>query len=141
MVKRKTVVTKVEFQPWGRPRKWKEPEEIWELAEEYFKYCYANGKPLTITGLALALGTTRQTIQEYSNNYETKFHDVMKKIKQIVENYAEEALYSQGKTTGAIFFLKNFGWTDKTETEINIKGIFGQTHQELLNDPQKTIQS
>lgn len=73
----------------------------------------------SITGLALALDTTRQTLV----NYEAKdeFIDAIKKAKLRVENQYEIALQKSGKS-GDIFALKNFDWKDKSETDITSKG-------------------
>jgi len=68
----------------------------------------------SITGLALALDTSRQTLVEYEEKDE--FIDTIKKAKLMVENQYEQALQRQGRS-GDIFALKNFDWKDKTETE------------------------
>ena len=39
-----------------------------------------------------------------------------------IEDYAEKQLLSgEGSATGAIFWLKNHGWKDKTEVDHNLK--------------------
>ncbi len=103
----------------GRPMKFNSPQEIEKLADEYFKMCDEKGKPYTITGLALALDTDRRTLL----NYEEKddFFPTIKKIKQKVENYAEEKLFNGSNTAGVIFNLKNnYGWVDKQEVDTNV---------------------
>ena len=73
-------------------------------------------KPYTITGLALALDTSRETLLEYEERPE--FVDTIKKAKVKCEAYAETLLFST-TPTGTIFNLKNnYGWKDKTENEI-----------------------
>jgi len=67
----------------------------------------------TVTGLAIHLGTTRQTLV----NYELKdeFLDTIKRAKSIVEEYTEKRLHANNPT-GVIFSLKNnFGWRDVKE--------------------------
>jgi len=89
-----------------------------EVAKDFFKD--SNGvvhqAPLTITGLALALDTTRQTLMDYQERDE--FTDTVKRAKTVVENYAEKRLFGNN-ATGAIFALKNYGWKDKFENENN----------------------
>ncbi len=103
----------------GRPMKFKTPQEIETKANEYFKMCDEQDRPYTITGLALALDTDRQTLINYENRDE--FFDTIKKAKQKVENYAEERLFNGGNTAGVIFNLKNnYGWVDKQEVEANV---------------------
>lgn len=73
-------------------------------------------KPYTITGLALALDTSRETLLDYEDKED--FSDTIKKAKDKCHNYVENSLLTSNPT-GAIFNLKNnYGWKDKTETDI-----------------------
>lgn len=81
-------------------------------------------KAYTVTGLALALDTSRQTLLEYQGEVEGReakspeFADTIKKAKQKVEYFWEHNLVSTSPT-GTIFNLKNnFGWQDKTQQEL-----------------------
>ena len=103
----------------GRPLKFKTPEEIENKANEYFEKCDKEDRPYTITGLAMALDTDRITLIRYEDKEE--FSNTVKKLKQKVENYAEEKLFNGGNTAGVIFNLKNnYGWVDKQEVEANV---------------------
>ncbi len=76
--------------------------------------------PYTITGLALALDTSRETLLDYEEK--DKFSDTIKKAKARCHSYAERQLFG-GNPTGPIFNLKNnYAWRDKTETDITTKG-------------------
>lgn len=99
----------------GRPPKFESNEELIQLINDYFDKCENAQEPLTISGLALSIGTTRKTLCDYEKKKE--FSNTIKEAKAIVENFAEKRLYST-VCTGAIFALKNFGWSDKTVTEI-----------------------
>lgn len=81
-------------------------------------------RPLTITGLANALDTTRDTLLDYENKPENAaFSDTIKRAKAFVHQYAEEYLFEGKNQTGAIFNLKNnYGWVDRTETDLTTKG-------------------
>jgi hypothetical protein len=86
-------------------------------------------KPYTITGLAVALRTTRQTLLEYEGEVEGRaksdpeFADTIKRAKEMCHSYAEESLFIGKNPTGAIFNLKNnYGWRDKTEVEHKVPG-------------------
>lgn len=94
----------------ARPLKFQSVEELQTAIDAYFAQCLLDNEPLTVTGLALALDTTRQTLINYEEREE--FLDAIKKAKTRVENYAEKRLFSSN-ATGAIFALKNFDWTDK----------------------------
>ena len=101
----------------GRPLKFKTVEELQEKIDDYFADTPKD--EWTITGLALALDTYRQTLLNYEEKDE--FVDAIKKAKQMVENGYELDLKKSGRT-GTIFALKNFDWKDKTETDVTTNG-------------------
>lgn len=73
--------------------------------------------PYTITGLALALNTTRETLLDYEGKDE--YSDTIKAAKTKIENFNEQMLFGPSPT-GTIFNLKNnYGWKDKSEQEIS----------------------
>jgi hypothetical protein len=77
--------------------------------------------PYTITGLALALDTSRETLLDYEERKE--FSDTIKWAKVKIENYVESKLF-ENNVAGAIFNLKNnYGWKDKTEQDIAVKEL------------------
>lgn len=96
----------------GRPKKFKSKEALQKLIDEYFEDCENNRKHVTITGLALWLDTTRETLMDYEKD--VKFSDTIKKAKLRVENAYENRLIDRGNG-GDIFALKQFGWKDKQE--------------------------
>ncbi len=132
-----------EKHPGGRPPYYSSVEEMEEMIEKYFDECKGrflydkdgnpltdkNGhpirvdrRPLTITGLALALGfTTRQGLLNYEGKEE--FVDTIKRAKTRVEKYAEERLYDKDGANGAKFSLANNfkGWTEKQQIEADVK--------------------
>jgi hypothetical protein len=75
-------------------------------------------RPFTVTGLAVALDTTRDLLLDYEKKPENAiFSDTIKKAKEIIHRYAEEYLFDGKNQTGAIFNLKNnWGWVDRSET-------------------------
>ncbi len=108
----------------GQPLKFKTPKILKKKCDKYFYDClyeinedgeYVLRKqqiPFTITGLALALGTSRATLMNYERK--EKYFNTVKEAKTRVENYAEIRLFGNN-ATGPIFALKNFGWVDKVE--------------------------
>lgn len=125
----------------GRPPKYKSKEEIQEKINAYFKECEGEpliidgevvfdkygepvimGKrPLTITGLALALGfNSRQSLLNYQDKEE--FMDTITRAKAKVEQYAEERLYDKDGANGAKFSLANNfeGWREKQQIEAEV---------------------
>lgn len=127
----------------GRPPKYKTVKEIQKKIDKYFEECNGkilkddNGnivldkydqpiiygaKPLTITGLALALGfTTRQALLNYQGKKE--FVDTITRAKTIVEQYAEIRLFDKDGANGAKFSLSNNfkGWAEKQQIEADVK--------------------
>lgn len=98
----------------GRPVKFKSVEELQAAIDRYFKEQDEKEKPYTITGLALALDTNRQTLINYENHDNKDYFDTIKRAKLKCENFAEEHLFvGKSGVTGAIFNLKNnYGWVD-----------------------------
>lgn len=99
----------------GRPLKWETVEALQQEVDSYFATTPMN--IWTITGLALALGTDRTTLINYSDRAE--FFDTINTAKLMVENAYEIDLREKGHA-GNIFALKNFGWKDKTELDATI---------------------
>lgn len=119
----------------GRPLKFKSKEELQEKIDAFFLECDKKQDPYTITGLAMALNTSRETLCDYEEKDD--YSDTVKAAKLKVQNYAEKMLFT-AKPTGPIFALKNYGWTDKTVQEITgkdggpIQHTVSVTDQEIL---------
>lgn len=107
---------------------YKSPEEMQEKIDAYFADCKGHpllddkgaavtdkfgypiildSKPLTVTGLALALGfTTRQSLLNYQAKSK-KYQEIIERAKLKIENYAEMRLYDKDGSNGAKFNLQN----------------------------------
>lgn len=122
----------------GRPLKFQSVDDLSIKIDAYFGECdphvakrkivkeKANGTnfigeeeyitdqiPYTITGLALALDTNRQTLINYS--HEAEFFDTIARAKLRCEQFAEQHLYTGKTPAGAVFNLKNnYGWKDES---------------------------
>ena len=108
-------------------RKFNSPEEMQQKINAYFEDCkgevltdkegepifdkfgepvMVGAKPLTVTGLALALGfTTRQALLNYQARGE--YRSIIETAKLKIENYAEMRLYDRDGWNGARFNLQN----------------------------------
>lgn len=139
----------------GRPPKYKTKEEIQEKIDAYFESCKGtvrydddgnvlidkfgrpvifDERPLTITGLALALGfNSRQTLLNYQGKKE--FMDTIMRAKAQVEQYAEERLFDKDGANGAKFSLANNfeGWKEKKEIEADVNNTV-TINVELVDD-------
>jgi hypothetical protein len=121
----------------ARPLKYKDVKSLDKHIEGYFKDAEAKGRPLTISGLALALGTTRQTLLEYEQRDE--FIDTIKRAKLRIENWTEEQLFTSPRTAGVIFNLtNNFSWTNKQREKNEANPWSGWV--ELMKEADKVLQ-
>jgi len=104
--------------PAGRPLKFETVEQLQSQVDSYFALTPKD--EWTITGLAMALDTSRQTLCDYEDE-RPEYSDTVKKAKIKVENGYEIDLKKHGRS-GTIFALKNFDWKDKTETDLTSLG-------------------
>ncbi len=98
----------------GRPRRYETPEAMQLVIDRYF---LTAEKP-TVSGLALELGfTSREALHNYEG-YSQEFADTVKRARLRIEVYYEEKLLDKDfNVSGAIFALKNLGWTDRQKAE------------------------
>ena len=139
----------------GTRCRWMSPEHLQCMVDEYFESCNGplfdkkgellrdnNGnivkgqvKPCTVSGLALYLGISTQTLKRYREGLVDEVLDEMKaetedrltfsrvilKAKQRIEAYAEGRLYDRDGQRGAQFVLDCcYGWVDH-QTRSNMK--------------------
>ena len=135
----------------GRPLKFESVEEMEKLINAYFESCFKEDaetgeveqiEPFTVTGLALAVGTDRKGLCEYAEREE--FSNTIKKAKAFIENYAEKSALTSRNPAGAIFILKNHGWSDTQKLEltgadggpvdVRIAGMSDAELEQLLED-------
>lgn len=123
--------------PVGKPLIFKTVEELQAAVDQYFDECDNRMKeihtkegeavaitvpePYTMSGLAYALGISRQTLIDYENRDE--YVDTIKRARARVERDVERRLLEgTSGAAGPIFNLKNnFGWKDKKELEATVK--------------------
>ena len=117
----------------GQPPKYKTPEDLQKKIDEYFDGGMdtipvvvgrgATKKVIqlpvpTITGLVLFCGfADRQSFYDYEKR--DKFSCTIKNARTRIEKQYEQMIYSSPNPAGAIFALKNFGWTDTAKNEID----------------------
>lgn len=112
----------------GRPPIFEDPEEMFEAGKAFIEERLQADEPLTITGLAIALGMSRHTLQVYATGERgDPFRDVIKRLKAYVEDWVEQQTHIGKNAAGAIFVLKNLGWSDKREIDQHISGSVSLT--------------
>jgi hypothetical protein len=100
----------------SRPPIFETADQFTEVAEKYFSEQEAKDKPFTVNGLALALGMTRETLLRYAEK--DGFSDAVKAVRARLEDHWESRLAGPN-AAGTIFWLKNQGWSDRTEQQIS----------------------
>ncbi|MBA4501840.1 terminase small subunit [Marinobacterium marinum] len=100
----------------GRPRVFQNPGELESGLNDYLQHCEDSGEPKTITGLCLFLGlSSRAALDDYAGR--DGFGDAVARCKLAVEHGYELRLHGDGASSGAVFALKNFGWSDRRELD------------------------
>lgn len=120
--------------PGGRPLKYETPEQMQQAIDAYYKECKENKAPLTMTGLAIALGfESRSSLVDYKGRSDEFSHTIKRARQQVERSVEERMLSSTGVVAGVIFNAKNnFGWVDKVETE-NKTELSGGLSIEVVN--------
>jgi hypothetical protein len=116
----------------GRPKKFETPEEFDLKAKEYFDWCIDNKHEIAINGLALFMGFYDKTGLKNYIDYD-EFLPYIKRALTTVELSYELDLRTF-KFGGAVFALKNMGWTDAStqninQTNTNVTAAFGSSVQ------------
>jgi hypothetical protein len=114
----------------GRPPLFESVETLDHKIQEYWESCEMkkeelpdgstttiDGKQPTITGLAYFLGfESRQSFYDYEKN--EVFSYTIKRARLKIESNYEQSLFNKNPT-GSIFALKNLGWKDTQDINVN----------------------
>lgn len=144
---------RVNKHPGGRPRLYDNVEDLQKDIQEYFDSCWQykfnkDGEvvideygnpiwtqtiPYTMSGLAYAIGMSRQSLLNYEED--EKFFDTIQEARRIVERYAEQRLYDRDGNRGAIFNLQNNfkGWEDKKKIDGNMSLNYEDTLKKMAD--------
>lgn len=113
----------IDFKSIGRPRKIDTPEEMWDIAVEYFEQSKtSSGKyQPTMEGLTFHMGfNSRSSWVDYAKR-SPEFSHMTSKIKTFVKSCYEKQLYGFA-WAGASFALRNIGkedWKDEITEHSN----------------------
>lgn len=101
----------------GRKRLFYTPVDMWTRAVAYFEKSELDKKPLTTSGLVLALGCSWQGFLKYRNGvHGPGFSQVAWEILQTIERFAESNLYGEHKQGARFHLMAKFGYAERTET-------------------------
>jgi hypothetical protein len=124
----------------GRPPAFATHEAFEQAIDDYFADCRERKVPLTMSGLANALGVSRVTLMNYEHR-DARFLNAVKRARSAVEQQLEEGLLTREKqVAGHIFNLKNnFGWRDTQEIEHTHTLVMLGTGEQPLAPPALTF--
>ena len=119
------------FKYWNVPMA-KNDEEIAQRIEFYFNDCYKNQLKPTLEGCALAIGTTTQTLYNWSekdSKSEFDRFDLAKRIRQLLSDFDANLLINGKMNPVAYLFrAKNYyGMKDQTESIVKHENNLGET--------------
>lgn len=106
----------------GRPLKFPDQDTLVEQIQSFFNECKEKEDIPTISGLAVYLDTSRETLMNYEAKEE--YFDTIKKAKDKVIALQEQ-LAMKGKINPTVWIFSaknNLGYADKMETDITSKG-------------------
>ena len=99
----------------GRPPRFKTADELQAKIDEYKEHCKNEGELPSFAGLADFIQINRQRLYDYEEREELA--DTIKNVRGWIQKEWIQLLGTKA-STGAIFMLKNFGWSDKQEHEV-----------------------
>jgi hypothetical protein len=119
----------------GRPKSYSSVAELTDAIEKYLNE--TDLADYTISGLCIALGVTRETLNQWSKPSHS-FSDYIRSAKMHVQLSYELLLKNKGNSTGAIFFLTNIdrdNWKKTDSLDVTsggnvIKNVFFLPQQE-----------
>lgn len=100
----------------GRPLKWKTPEDFKKAVDSYFTYSESNKKPISKSGLAVYLKTSRRLLLNYQER--KGYAEIIEFAESRIENYLVNRVLTEKNIGGPIFILKachGFSETQKFE--------------------------
>lgn len=107
-----------------KPEKFDNVFDLEIAVDMYFMDCDERKVPYTVEGMAYALDMDRRTLLRYeTEETHAEFNSSVRRAKQrVAQNLIEKAVTDRLNPALIIFLLKNnFGYVDKTETEVNNK--------------------
>ncbi len=99
----------------GCDRLWQDPSEMFGAGLEYFQLKSALGEKFTVSGLALHLGLSYWSLNDYQHR--PAFSPIVKRLKAFILEQAEKALWDKDTVNGAKFHANVLGMQEKTVIE------------------------
>jgi len=109
--------------PGGRPLKLQSAKKVQEAIDGYFSKCEQEKTPVTLMGLCCALEIEKQAFMRYvaGEGDHAKLSPLLKRAhRRVEESYEKRGMTAQNPAF-SIFVLKNMGWTDRQDIDINAR--------------------
>lgn len=91
------------------------------LADEYLEECKQNSRTPLLTGYALKLGISKDTLTDYSKR--SHYSEVVKRLDLITETMIQTKVLDDNKPVGGIFLLKaKFGYIEQQKLDLTSNG-------------------
>ena len=94
------------------------PYILAEVINAYFDECDAFEQPYTLSGLCLSVGCPREVLLTPWHK-DKEIFAVLTQARLIIEQQLELRLLTEKSVNGVIFALKNLGWSDRAQLDIN----------------------
>lgn len=92
----------------------------WEMAEKslsYIRFALGNNQAPLVNGIAISIGMTRNQIFNLRKMADTPYA-FLDDVVSFVEMYYEYSMLDKPNPAGPIFGLKNFGWKDRLDINV-----------------------
>jgi len=100
----------------GRDAIWTDPAALYAAGLEYFQRKSAAKERFTVSGLALDVGLSWQSLNEYAHR--PAFTAVIRALKSFITEQGENALFDKDTANGAKFHLSVLGMKDTQQIEV-----------------------
>lgn len=100
----------------GRDAVWTDPAEMYGAGLEYFQKKDAAKERYTVSGLALSLGLSYWSLNDYQS--QPAFSSTVKRLKGFILEQGEKALFDKDTANGAKFHLGVLGMKDSQQIEL-----------------------
>lgn len=115
------------------------PKQMFDNGIRYFQITLVYEQPITLVGLSMFMGFSRVQLASFLNN--PNMHEAYSFLKDFVsfcEMFNEYAAHKKQNPAGAIFILKNFGWSDRIDMNVNATST-GEMSYDERKEAQKRI--
>jgi hypothetical protein len=118
-----------------------QPEEMFRVIMEYFRFTISNSRPLTLSGIGIFCGFYKSQFEiiRKTKKETDPIWGWLQKCVYFVEMYIEYTAQLKINPAFQIFWLKNRGWQDKLEISTATPGALSEEEREEMKERVKMI--